>query len=75
MTLPTPGGQPEVVLTDTFDIWRQKTNQLSANLGDVDLFIPVIEITSDNCVDAIIEAFAAIDALERAILAKAWFMN
>ena len=62
-----------VNLTDSIDIWRQKTNSNGANIGDIDTL--VTQPTQTNCVDAINEAFATIASSERRLLARAWFIN
>lgn len=44
--------KPQVTQTDTFDEWRQKTNQISQNIGDLD---QLITLNTSNLVDAVNE--------------------
>jgi hypothetical protein len=49
--------QIEVVLTDTFDEWRQKTNQLSGAIGDIVL----LSEFGNNGVDSLTDAINDLD--------------
>ena len=49
--------QIEVVLTDTFDEWRQKTNQLANAIGDIAL----LSEFGNNGIDSLTDAFNDLD--------------
>lgn len=61
-----------VVDTDTFDIWRQKTNLLSQQQGDLDLLLTSVKT---DLVSAINEVFSSLNDSGREILIRSIFMS
>ena len=67
MPFPRPVNVPK---TDTFDIWRQKFNELSADVGDITQLNPPLD-TATNIVDALNMVQGIVNNNERAILVRA----
>lgn len=67
MTFPRPVNVPK---TDTFDVWRQKMNQLSADVGDLTQLNPPLN-GSTSLVEAINNISLVVANNERGILVRA----
>lgn len=71
MPFPRPVNIPK---TDTFDLWRQKCNQLSQEVGNLDLLVPPLDVAT-SVVDALNIIQATVASNERGILVRAIAMS